>query len=80
MTNIEIELVTLAGVVVSLVALGAALLRNKRPDPKMAFLRALLKDLPAAGEETRESDEAGDAHNSADPEPTPGSRIPDFFA
>jgi hypothetical protein len=76
----EIELVILAGVVVSLVALGAAVLRNKKPDPKMAFLLALLQDLPADSEETRESDESGDARDAAEPEPTPGSRISDFFA
>jgi hypothetical protein len=66
MMNIDIELVILAGVVVSLVALGAALLRNKKPDPKMAFLLALLKDL--------------DANESAHPGSGAGSRISDFFA
>jgi hypothetical protein len=80
MMNIDIELVILAGVVVSLVALGAALLRNKKPDPKMAFLLALLKDLSAADEGARESDKSGDANESAHPGSGAGSRISDFFA
>ena len=80
MMNNEIGLFILAWVVLSLVALGAALLRNKRPDPKMAFLQALLKDLPAAEEGTRESDESGDAPDSAGPDPAAGSRISDFLA
>jgi len=80
MMNNEVELVILAGVVVSLVALGAALLRNKKPDPKMAFLLALLQDLPAAGEEPRESDESGDANEPARQGSGPGSRISEFLA
>ena len=78
--NIQIELVILAGVVVSLVALGVALLRNKRPDPKMAFLQALLKDLPDAGDEAQESDEPDGAAESVHPGSGPGSRISDFLA
>jgi hypothetical protein len=80
MTDIGIELVILVGVVGALVALGVALLRNKQPDPKMAFLLALLKDLPAADQVTQESDESGDAHDTAELEPRPASRISDFFA
>lgn len=80
MTNNEIELLILAGLLVLLVALGAALARRKKSDPKMAFFLALLQDFPAGGEETRESDESGDAHDTTDPEPTPGPRISDFFA
>lgn len=80
MTSIDIELVILGGVVVSLVALGAALLRNRRPDPKMAFLQALLKDLPDAGDEAQESDEPDGAAESVHPGSGAGSRISDFFA
>jgi hypothetical protein len=80
MMSNQIELLILAGLVVSLIALGVALVRRKRSDPKMAFLLALLRDLPADGEEMGESDESSDAHDTADPEPTPGSRISDFFA
>jgi hypothetical protein len=78
--NIQIELVILAGVVVSLVALGAALLRHRRPDPKMAFLQAFLKDLPDAGDEAQESDESDYANEPAQPGAGAGSRVSDFFA
>jgi hypothetical protein len=78
--NIEIELVILAGVVVSLVALGAALLRNKQPDPKMAFLLALLQDVSAGTEGTQESDESDNANEPTRPGSGAGSRISDFFA
>jgi hypothetical protein len=80
MTYSEIEVAILAGVVLSLVALGAALLRKKKSDPKMAFLMALLQDLPRGGGEASEPDESNDAHEPVHSGSGPGSRISDFFA
>jgi hypothetical protein len=80
MTNVDIELVILAGIAVSLLALGAALVRSKRRDPKMAFLLALLQDLPAGSEETQESEEPDEANEPARVGSAPGSRISAFFA
>jgi hypothetical protein len=80
MMNNETGLLILGGLLVLLVVLGVALARRKKPDPKKAFLLALLQDRPAGGEATSESDESGDAPDSAGPEPAPGSRISDFFA
>jgi hypothetical protein len=80
MMNNEIETLILAGLLVLLVALGVALARRKKFDPKMAFLLALLQDLPVGGEETGESDKSGDANEPARPGSGPGSRISDFFA
>lgn len=80
MMSNQIELWILAGLLGSLVALGVALARRKKADPKRAFLLALLQDRPAGGEAPNESGETGDPHDDAGPEPTPGSRISDFFA
>jgi len=73
-------LLILGGLLVLLVALGVGLARRKEPDPKMAFLLALLQDCPAGGEATSEPGESGDALDSAGTAPARGSRIFDFFA
>ena len=80
MMSDQIELLILAGLLGSLVALGVALARRKKVDPKRAFVLVLLQDCPAGGEARNESGESGDTHDDAGPEPTPGSRISDFFA
>ena len=71
-----------SGLLVVLVVIVFAMVRSRRPDPKMAFLLGLLANLPAEEGEQKPSRQA---KVSDQPEPsssvsTFGSHIYDFFA